>query len=102
MNLLVQSRKEELAELCRRFKVRRLALFGSSLTAQFDEATSDLDFLVDFQSSAAAEYSRNYFGLLEGLEALFGRRVDLVEAQAVRNPYVQREIAATQEILYAT
>jgi uncharacterized protein len=102
MNLLVESRKQELADLCRRLKVRRLALFGSSLTPQFDEATSDLDFLVDFQPLAAGEYSRNYFSLLEGLEALFGKPVDLVEAPAVRNPYIQQEIAATQEILYAT
>jgi uncharacterized protein len=102
MNSLIQQRSKELADLCRRFRVRRLALFGSSLTPQFNAERSDLDFLVEFESLSAGEYARTYFGLLEALESLFERRVDLVEAGAVRNPYVRQEIEANQETLYAT
>ena len=40
-----------------------------------------------------------YFGLLDDLEGLFGRRVDLVEIGAVRNPYLRREIEERKQIL---
>jgi hypothetical protein len=102
MNALVEPRRKQLDELCRRFRVRRLALFGSYVTSQFDPATSDLDFLVDFQPLPTGEHSKSYFGLLAELEALFGKAVDLVEADAIRNPYVKQEIDRTQEIVYAS
>ena len=100
MHSIIKEQASALTELCRRFHVRRLALFGSSLTRHFDPQSSDLDFLVEFEAIPAGQRSRTYFGLLEQLEALFGRPVDLVEASAVRNPYVKRQIEATQETLY--
>jgi predicted nucleotidyltransferase len=51
-----------------------------------------LDLVVEFSSMSPSEHARACFGLLEELENLFARRVDLVEISAVRNPYLRREI----------
>jgi predicted nucleotidyltransferase len=81
--------------------VRRLSLFGSALREDFDAGRSDLDFAVEFSPMSPREHAASYFGLLEDLENIFGRRVDLVEVEAVRNPYLRREIEEQQEIFYA-
>ena len=46
-----------------------------------------------------SEHAEAYFGLLEDLESLFGRKVDLVEVGTVRNLYLRREIEERQETL---
>jgi predicted nucleotidyltransferase len=93
--------REELHELCRRFHVRRLDLFGSAARGDFDPARSDLDFVVEFDRGAAQHPFEAYFGLKEALEELFGRPVDLVEAAAVRNPYLRASIDESRETVYA-
>ncbi len=98
---LIESRLSELRTLCERYQVERLALFGSALREDFDSGNSDLDFTVTFQPMTPHEHAESYFGLLEELEELFARRVDLVEIEAVRNPYLRQEIEAGQETLYA-
>ena len=60
-----------LAGLCRKHSVRRLELFGSAARGDFDVATSDLDFLVEFLPLESGEHFDAYFGLLEDLESLF-------------------------------
>ena len=97
----LEEHRSQLAELCRRFGVRRLGLFGSGADGRFDPARSDLDFLVEFESPDFRGAADRYFGLLEGLEALLGRGVDLVELPAIRNPYFLRGIAASRTPLYA-
>jgi hypothetical protein len=92
---------EELRELCRRFHVRRLDLFGSAARGDFDPEHSDFDFLVEFDRSARQHPFDAYFGLKEELEALLGRKVDLVEASAVRNPYLKASIEQSRENVYA-
>ncbi len=101
MTELIESKRSELRALCERYNVERLALFGSALRDDFDSGNSDLDFAVEFQPMIPHEHAEAYFGLLEDLESLFARRVDLVEIGAVRNPYLRREIEAGQETLYA-
>lgn len=99
MTGLIKAKKPELTELCKLHRVVRLALFGSALRDDFDSVRSDLDFAVEFALMSPREHAGAYFGLLEDLESLFGRRVDLVEIGAVRNPYLRREIEEKQEIL---
>lgn len=90
-----------LADLCRQYRVRSLALFGSATGGAFDPEASDIDLLVTFEPMPPAEHMRSYFGLLEGLEALFGRTIDLVEPAAVRNPFVLDSILKSRVPLYA-
>jgi hypothetical protein len=97
----VESKREDLARLCERYRVRRLELFGSAAGQDFDAATSDLDFLVEFRDVPQGEHADCYFGLLEALESLFGRPVDLAETKAIRNPYFLAAIEKTRKVLYA-
>jgi predicted nucleotidyltransferase len=90
-----------LADLCRRYRVQRLELFGSAATGQDDPARSDLDFLVEFEPLADGTYADAYFNLLEGLEALFHRPVDLVVDSAIRNRYFRESVDQTKTLLYA-
>jgi len=101
MITIVQDKVEDLAALCSERGVRRLALFGSAASGVFDPASSDLDFLVEFQPVSPAQHADNYFGLQEDLERLFGVPIELVEPGPIRNPYFRKVIDKTQVLLYA-
>ncbi|HEX3552768.1 MAG TPA: nucleotidyltransferase domain-containing protein [Thermoanaerobaculia bacterium] len=100
MHPIVTSRKSELAALCKRFGVHRLEIFGSAAGEGFDASKSDLDFLIDFAPASPGELADRYFGLLESLEALFGRSVDLVMTAAIKNPYFLQGIQPSRKLLY--
>jgi len=97
----IQHYVEEIARLCQRYRVQRLAVFGSILRADFDEARSDVDFLVEFEPLPVAVRMKNYLGLREALSSLLGRSVDLVEDGAIRNPYILKSVAEQEQVLYA-
>jgi predicted nucleotidyltransferase len=101
VNPIVEMHRDELEALCRRFGVRRLELFGSAAGDGFDSETSDLDFLVEFDPANAEGRADRYFGLLEALEGLFGRPVDVVELEAIRNPYFLKAIEPSRTVLHA-
>lgn len=101
MTPIVQEHLEELIELCRKYHVAELYLFGSATNGEFKPESSDIDLLVDFQPMGTFEHGRAYFGLIEALESLFQRSVDLVEERAVRNPYFKEELEETRVKLYA-
>lgn len=77
---VVENKRAEVVELCERYGVERLDVFGSAGSAGggFDPDRSDLDFVVSFERRDPPDLFRRYFGLEEDLEALFGREVDLV------------------------
>lgn len=61
MHPLIDSKRGEVVDLCRQFRVRRLDLFGSGARGDFDPASSDLDFLVEFEPIPPAAYADAYF-----------------------------------------
>jgi uncharacterized protein len=91
---LVEDRRAEVAELCERYGVRRLDLFGSAAGDGFDPEASDLDFVVSFEKRDPPDLFGRYFGLEEDLGALFGRKVDLVMEGALQK---SRRLAANVE-----
>lgn len=101
MQELVADKQEQLAEVCRRFHVKRLEIFGSAAEGKFRAEDSDLDFLVEFLPLGPGEHADAYFGLLEALKDLFGRPVDLVMADAIRNRYFKESVDRTRRPLYA-
>ena len=101
MSGLIEKHLGEVAALCRRYRVVRLFLFGSATRGDFDAERSDFDFLVEFESLPRGEYADSYFGLLEDLEQLLGRPVDLVVASAIRNPYFRESVEETRTLLHA-
>src|SRR5437773_6880969 len=96
----VEEQAKTIESLCRRFRVRRLELFGSAASGGFNPRTSDLDFLVEFEQLRPSEYADAYFGLLEELQRIFGRNVDLVVSRSVKNPYLLESIQQTKALLY--
>jgi predicted nucleotidyltransferase len=92
--------REAIGELCRRYGVRSLVLFGSALTNHFDQSRSDVDFLVEFAHDLPNKFDA-YFGLKESLEELLGRPVDLVMSKALENPYFAASALRHTEELYA-
>ncbi len=94
-------RRSELAELSRRFGVRRLEVFGSATGSEFDAQRSDIDFLVEFHPSDPRTHYENYFGLLEALGRLFERPIDLIEPQTIRNAVMKRRMQESRTLLYA-
>ena len=101
MVALIEQRREEFESLCRRHHVERLEVFGSAATAEGFGADSDVDFLVEFLPLEPRAHARAYFGLLDALEELLGRRVDLLETGAVKNPYFLKTVNESRTVLYA-
>ena len=97
----IEEHLAELAQLCRRYRVVSLSLFGSAARDDFDAERSDFDFLVDFEALPPGRYADAYFGLLESLERLMGRPVDLVVESAIKNPYFRQSVEQTRALLYA-
>jgi uncharacterized protein len=100
MHSSVQAHAAALRALCRRYGVHRLELFGSATSDR--DAIGDLDFLVEFEALGPDAYADAYFGLLEELEQLFGRPVDLVMTSAITNPYFLREVARSRTVVYGS
>lgn len=89
-------------ELCRKYKVKHLWVFGSVLTGEFGD-NSDIDFLYELDKPAIAEgaYLYNLDRLIAGLLDLFpGRKLDLVHYPSLKNPYFIEEVEETKVLLY--
>ena len=99
---LIQRHRTEIEAACRRFSVRRLEVFGSATGPDFDEQSSDVDFLVEFEKRGASNLFDRYFGLAESLTEILGRKVDLVTLGALRNPYFIEAVNRTRRPLYAS
>lgn len=90
--------RESLTELCKSLSVRELDIFGSAVREDFGP-DSDIDVLVAF--AGTDDLFLRFMGLKARLEALFERRVDLVMADAIRNPYMQRAVMDERVPVYA-
>lgn len=101
MHPLIQANLPALRVLCREHHVARLALFGSATEGRFDPARSDLDFVVEYLPGKAPMTMAAHFAFRDALERLFGRRVDLVEAAAIHNPYFREALEQSQVPVYA-
>jgi predicted nucleotidyltransferase len=97
---VVFDKLNEIHDLCRRYNVERLELFGSALRDDFALERSDLDFLVVYLPYTPKEHYENFFGLWEGLQELFGRDIDLVEESTLENPCFRRAVLASKAPLY--
>ena len=100
MHRLISHNRSQIVELCRRYGVRKLDVFGSAARDDFDRNESDIDFLFEFDEDPNALADR-FFGLLEGLEQLLGRKIDLVSNKDVRNPYFLQVVNRDRVTLYA-
>ncbi len=101
MHSAIAQHRSGISTICQRYRISRLEVFGSAARAiDFNPATSDADFLVEFAPDAQPGLDV-FFGAKADLEKLLGRGVDLVEPAAVRNPYVLASINRNREDVYA-
>jgi len=98
----ISEHQQELYNLCRRFNVKRLDVFGSALSEKtFDKNKSDIDFLIEFESMEADRHAKSYFGLLAALQDMVSCNIDLIEIKAVQNPYLLDSINKSRSQIYA-
>jgi len=97
--MLIDNNIESLKRLCNIYNVDKMYLFGSALTPNFTEK-SDIDFLVKFKPIELSQYFENYIDFKENLQSLFGREVDLLEEQTLRNPILIKSINRSKELVY--
>jgi hypothetical protein len=91
--------RKKINEFCQRWGVTEFSLFGSALRSDF-RPDSDVDVLVTF--SKEAEIS--LFDLVQmklDLEKMFHRPVDIIEKEALENPFRKKEILRTAQVIYA-
>ena len=99
---LLTAKREEIAELCRQYGVRRLRLFGSATTDAWSEISSDIDFLAEFDDPPPGiNRFKQQFGLAARLEQILGRPVDLVDWNAARNPLFREQAEQSSREWYA-
>jgi len=91
--------REALTGLCRRWRILELSVVGSVARGS-SRTDSDIDLLVTFHPDALWS-TLDLVDLREELARLFGRRVDLIEEKAIRNPYRKASILRDKSILYA-
>jgi predicted nucleotidyltransferase len=96
----VEQHRQEIAAICRKYGVIRLDLFGSAASGQLFSSDSDIDFFFEFDANPVGLADR-YFGLIEDLELLLQRNVDMVSIQDARNPYFLQVANQHRTTLYA-
>lgn len=89
----------EIQRLCSQHQVKRLYAFGSVLTQKIKK-DSDIDFIVEFKSFDLNHYADNYYDLKFALEEALHRSVDLLEEQAIKNPYFREAIENQRQLIY--
>ena len=100
MQQFITDRLPEIEELCRKHHVRRMSIFGSAVREDFDAATSDVDFHVEFADGVVPAQSWGQLRMKEELRALLSREVDLIH-RPIRNSYLRREVEITEVTIYA-
>lgn len=101
MIALIENNISKIISLCKKHQVKSLALFGSAVNNTMS-SSSDLDFLVQFSDELAIlDYADNYFSLLEALQEITGKSIDLVSLKSLKNPILKEEIFNTKVDLYA-
>lgn len=105
MHQLIESKRKEIEEICRRFGVRRLEVFGSAARGyDFDPTTSDADFLVEFHDWAQKPWMAEFHALEAALSDVLGREIDLMSLgalQGMRNRFRRQSIEQDREFVYA-
>jgi len=91
----------EINRLCLEYKVKSLYVFGSVLTNQFTK-NSDIDMVVEIDSTNPFEYADNYFNLKFALQDLFKRKIDLLENKAIKNQYIRENIEQSKKLIYGS
>jgi len=97
--MYLEKYKNIISNLCKKYNVKSLYAFGSVLTDKFTDK-SDVDMIVAFNQMPVEDYADNYFDLKFTLQDILKRPVDLLEEQAIKNPYFLQNINNTRQLIY--
>jgi hypothetical protein len=95
---LVEEHIDEIIELCRDYRIRRLSLFGSTAKGAWNVDTSDIDVLIDLDYSPGV--GSRFMKFASSLERLLGRRVDIVTERSITSVSFRNELGSTAVRLY--
>lgn len=99
---LIEMNMDKIVALCKKYKVAKLWVFGSILTPRFND-DSDVDFLVDFDERyiELLDYADNFFNFIHEIEAVVGRKVDMVVNKSIKNRFFRAEVDETRKLLWS-
>ena len=101
MHSSINQHKLDISVICKRYRVSKLDVFGSAArNDDFNFENSDADFLIEFAPEVQVGLGE-FIGVKTELEKLLGRKVDLLEPEAIVNPYVFASINSNRETVYA-
>ncbi len=87
---ILSQKRLEIQALCHKYSVTRLRLFGSSLGRDWNPEKSDFDFLAEFGATTDMNAYDQFMGFIVEMERLLGRKVDVVDWNAAKNPFFRR------------
>lgn len=99
---LIEMNIDKIIALCKKYKVAKLWVFGSILTPRFND-DSDVDFLVDFDEKniELLDYADNFFNFIHEIEAVVGRKVDMIVNKSIKNRFFRAEVDETRRLLWS-
>ena len=107
MNDIIEKKKHDIIEICKKHYVKSLYLFGSATGTGFNEK-SDIDFLYEIDTDSFKEwdkgnydYADNLFSLENSLAKILNRKIDLVPDMLITNRYLKKTIDNSKQLVYA-
>ncbi|WP_233357768.1 nucleotidyltransferase family protein [Haloflavibacter putidus] len=100
---LKESIKDKMADfltLCKAHNVKELYAFGSSITNQFNEKSSDIDLLIEIDNDDPIERGEDLMNIWDKLEQFFQRKVNLLTNTSIKNPILRKSIDSTKILIY--
>ncbi|MGA9639567.1 nucleotidyltransferase family protein [Flavobacterium sp.] len=96
----IQTKLVEFLTLCKSHKVKNIYAFGSAVTENFNEDSSDIDLLIEIDTEDPIERGENLMDIWDKLEDFFQRKVDLLTHSSIKNPILKKNIDSTKILLY--
>lgn len=96
----IQTKLVEFLILCKSHKVKNIYAFGSAVTENFNEDSSDIDLLIEIDTEDPIERGENLMDIWDKLEDFFQRKVDLLTLSSIKNPILKKNIDSTKILLY--
>ncbi len=99
MNTIISNNILKIRQLCQKYNVNSLYIFGSAVSNELSES-SDIDLLIELSDVNFADYADSYLDIAEEFEELFNRRVDLITTKSLKNPFLIESINKSKKQIY--
>jgi len=96
----INGNPQEFVALCKDYDVKSLYAFGSSITNEFKENESDIDLLIELNTSDPLQRGENLLNIWGKFELFFHRKVDLLTTSSIKNPILKKSIDSTKVLIY--